>query len=148
MSVKEVDLFNFIHTMEVFSANSMQRWNSVSKINLGITSIIVLSKLRDHGPLRGVEIAKKLNLTAGAITNITNKLYDKNYISRNPDPNSRRSIYYSIKPEGLEVLKEAKETGYKMQLEVMQVLTMEEQEQLITLYKKINESFADKKTLE
>lgn len=142
MSEKDIDLFDFVHTMEVFNGHSMKRWNSTFSMDLGITPIIVLSQLSKCGPLRGVDLAKKLELTPGAITNITNKLYANNYISRDIDPNSRRSILYSIVPAGQEVLKEAKEKGIKMQLEIMKVLSLEEQNQLLAIYKKINESFS------
>lgn len=91
-----------------------------------------------------MELAKKLNLTPGAITHITNKLYEKKLISRTPDPNSRRSICYAITQDGLDVLKEARETGQKIQMEILQVLTVEEQKQMLALYKKINKSFANK----
>ncbi|MED4534323.1 MarR family transcriptional regulator [Metabacillus fastidiosus] len=141
---QEVDLFHFMHTMDLFNSYSVRRWNSMFQNNLGITPIIVLSELRKFGPLRGVELAKKLELTPGAITNITNKLYEKDLISRTPDPNSRRSIYYSIKQEGLEVLREAKETAEKMNIEILQVLTEEEQKQMLAIYTKVNEYFAKK----
>lgn len=127
--------------MDIFNGNMMKRWNRAFSINLGISSILVLAQLRKFGPLRGVELSKKLELTPGAITNITNKLFEKNLITRTIDPNSRRSIYYAIEPEGLNILNEAKEKGEKIQIEMLQVLTNEEQRQLLALYKKINESY-------
>ncbi|WP_377520206.1 MarR family winged helix-turn-helix transcriptional regulator [Priestia megaterium] len=142
MKKKTVDLFEFIHTMGIFDGLTMQKWNRKFKYNLGITPIIVLSHLSQYERLRGVELADKLELTPGAITNITNKLYEKKLISRTTDPNNRRSNYYSLEEEGLKVLKEAIRVGREMQLDIVEILTIEEQEQMLNIYKKINKALS------
>ncbi|GIG71368.1 MarR family winged helix-turn-helix transcriptional regulator [Phytomonospora endophytica] len=53
-----------------------------------------------HGPLRIVDLARKLDIGARSAGDIVDMLVDGGYVERNPDPDDRRSIRVSVNPEG------------------------------------------------
>ena len=68
---------------------------------------LVLNTIRHQGPISRADIAKATNLTAPAITYITNKLLDSGIVTEHTIGQSsggRRPILLAINPDTLNVL--------------------------------------------
>lgn len=103
--------------------------------------MLVLAKLQQHGPQMQSELANTLGLTPGAMTSIANKLIDKNLAVRKYNASDRRIIYLQITDEGLVVLKDSQEKGEALHLEIITILSEEEQKQFLATYEKLLKSF-------
>jgi DNA-binding MarR family transcriptional regulator len=59
---------------------------------LGITDSKTISTLMQEGPMTAGEIAKRLGLTTGAVTNVIDRLVRAGYVRRVADPKDRRKV--------------------------------------------------------
>ena len=59
---------------------------------LGITDSKTISTLMQEGPMTAGEIAKRLGLTTGAVTNLIDRLVRVGYVRRVADPKDRRKV--------------------------------------------------------
>lgn len=59
---------------------------------LGITDMKALSTLLQDGSLTAGQIAKRLNLTTGAVTNLLDRLERRSFVKRQIDPRDRRRV--------------------------------------------------------
>ena len=82
------------------------------------------------------EIAKELNLTAGAATTYIDKLIESNLIEREYDKNDRRKIYIKLSKEGKKINQYFKKKYLEISLDLLKPLTENEQEEFIRLCKK------------
>ena len=73
------------------------------------------------------------------MTHLVNKLVKKGLVERQANDNDRRIIYLVITKQGQDVLEKAIESGQVLRKEVFLKLTDEERQQLLTLYKKLNQ---------
>lgn len=65
---------------------------AAGKFGLGITDMKTLSALLQEGPKTAGQLAKRLNLTTGAVTNVIDRLEQRNYVQRAADPYDRRKV--------------------------------------------------------
>ena len=65
---------------------------AAAKYGLGITDMKALGALLQEGPMTAGQIAKRLSLTSGAVTNLIDRLERRNFVRRAPDPNDRRKV--------------------------------------------------------
>lgn len=108
-------------------------------MNVNISQILALSKLKEEGPQKTSSLALSLGYTSGAITKLTNNLIKEDYIVREQQENDRRVILITITDRGLDVLEEAQKQGRNMRNEVYSVLNTQEVEQLLSIQKKLFE---------
>jgi DNA-binding MarR family transcriptional regulator len=59
---------------------------------LGITDLKTVSTLMHEGSMTAGEIAKRLGLTTGAVTNVIDRLVRAGYVRRVADPKDRRKV--------------------------------------------------------
>lgn len=104
---------------------------------IGISPILVLLELRDHGQLKQVELADRLGYTKGAMTSIANKLVTNQLVERVFDESDRRTIRLSITEKGKQALNEANEIGKGIYLDLFSALTPEEVQMYLALQQKI-----------
>jgi DNA-binding MarR family transcriptional regulator len=86
-----------------------QRTSALSRLFLTRTSVCVsrtevgvLRKLHD-GPRRITELAAEERVTQPAITLLVNRLEERGWVKRIPDPSDRRAVLVSLTPQGEEV---------------------------------------------
>lgn len=65
------------------------------------------------------DLADRLNLSAGRLSRIINGLVEKNYVTRNPDPNNRRSLHVSLSQKGEEMVTQFKEAYVSIHEEIL-----------------------------
>ncbi|MBN6188946.1 MarR family transcriptional regulator [Aneurinibacillus sp. BA2021] len=136
-----IDIFNLFHTMQIFTNHAAIRWTKAFNQDIGISPLLVLSKLKEHERLKPSELASKLGLTPGAITNIADKLIAKHYAVREHDADDRRVVYVTITDEGRKILDKAQEASHKIQLELFEAISKSEQQQLLHIYQKLISQF-------
>ncbi|GHH99843.1 MarR family winged helix-turn-helix transcriptional regulator [Neobacillus kokaensis] len=130
-------IFELIHLMDKMNNRLIVEWNQMFNENIGITHILVLAHLRDHGKSRPSDIAKALGLAPPSITHLTEKLIKRELAVRVSDENDKRVLYLEIRDKGRDLLKKAQEEGKKLRTQLLERLTEEEQQQLIRIYTKL-----------
>lgn len=131
------DVFNLIHTMELFTNQAIVKWTKTFPYQISISAILVLSELKLNGPQRQSDLANSLGFTPGAVTNISNRLIKEGYAERQFDNNDRRVIFLRITDQGKKVVKEAHERGKQLHLELFKVLSKTEIQNFLAIYQKL-----------
>lgn len=133
------NFFELIHNAELFNDATMTLFMKKFNLNVNISQILALSKLKEEGPQKPSTLALALGYTSGAITKLTNNLVKEGYILREHQKNDRRVVLITITKKGLKVLEEAQKQGQNMRNEVYSVLNTQEVEQLLSIQKKLFE---------
>lgn len=55
-------------------------------------------------------VTRYLGLTTGATTSLVDRLEDRGFVERIPNPEDRRSVYVTITPPGIELVDDVKDT--------------------------------------
>ena len=137
MNMKKTSIFELIRTAELLNEQTIMYFMNNFHANVGISQILVLNQLREKGPQKQSQLAKKLSYTPGAMTGIVNKLTKEGYAKREYDEKDRRIILLALTDKGNELLNEAQAEGQKMRENLYSVLSVEEMEQLISIQKKL-----------
>ncbi len=69
---------------------------AAAKYGLGITDMKALSALQQEGPMVAGQLAKRLSLTTGAVTNVIDRLERQDFVTRIPDPHDRRKVIVAV----------------------------------------------------
>jgi DNA-binding MarR family transcriptional regulator len=80
---------------------------AATKQGLSVTDSKTISALMQEGPMTAGQLAKRLSLTTGAITNVIDRLEERGCVVRVADPHDRRKV---VVQANLEKLKEAGKT--------------------------------------
>lgn len=131
------DIFKVIRTLEVLSNESIIRWTKAFNRNIGLSPILVLAELKKKGSQKSSALAISLGYTPGAITNISTKLVNEQYVERIYNDEDRRNVLLQITPKGEALLQEAKKVGEELQIEIFSILSDAELSQLLILYEKV-----------
>jgi DNA-binding MarR family transcriptional regulator len=75
--------------------------SAAAKLDLGITDLKAISTLVQEGPMTAGQLAQRLNLTTGAVTNVINRLEQRNFAQRTPDAEDRRKVIISVNQKKL-----------------------------------------------
>ncbi|MBS4207083.1 MarR family transcriptional regulator [Bacillus sp. FJAT-50079] len=137
--MKEQTIFEIIHNMDKVTNNLIIQWNKIFYEDLGVSHILVLGHLIERGKSRPSDIAKTLGLTPPTLTHLSEKLVLKELAIRIVDQTDRRIIYLAITDKGMEVVKRANEEGQKLRRKLFEKLSDEERQQLLNIYKKLND---------
>jgi DNA-binding MarR family transcriptional regulator len=65
---------------------------AAAHLDLGITDIKTVSILLRDGPMTAGQIASRLSLTTGAVTNVIDRLEKRQFVTRAADPGDRRKV--------------------------------------------------------
>jgi DNA-binding MarR family transcriptional regulator len=76
---------------------------AAAKVGLGITDMKTVSTLLLEGPMTAGQLAQRLNLTTGAVTNVINRLEQRNFVKRAPDAKDRRKVIVTVNRKKLEL---------------------------------------------
>lgn len=143
--MKESTIIDLIRTSEMVNDRATVLFMNRLNRNIGISQIIVLSKLHEHGPQMSSKLASMLGYTTGAMTGISNKLIRENYAKREYLENDRRVILLTITDEGREIINEVQELNQKMMAEIYSKLSEEEITQYLNIQKKLLDHVEDEK---
>ncbi|HLR65371.1 MAG TPA: MarR family transcriptional regulator [Pseudogracilibacillus sp.] len=135
----EQTVFEILHNMDKFTNGLIVKWNKIFKEDLGISHVLMLGYLMTKGQARPSEIAKQLGLTPPTVTHLSEKLVKRQFAIRMQDPNDRRNILLDITDEGRAVLERANKEGHELRSQMFEALTKQEKEQLLHIYKKLND---------
>ena len=138
--MSRTDIFELIRTVELFSNETIIRWNKSFGHSIGISPILVLSELKNKGPQKQTVLAKNLGYTPGAMTNISNRLIRNGLAERKYNENDRRNVFLEITEKGYTLLIEAHQKGQEVHAELFQVLSEEELEQFLAIHEKLLKS--------
>ena len=86
----------------------------------------VLSAIKYMQPVSSKEIASRLALTPGAVSQSLETLDQEGYVIRTADPKDRRVQHLRLSKKGEKLLTELDKRRYKMMEDVTQDLTLEE----------------------
>ncbi len=90
------------------------------------------------------DIAKTLNITSSAATQLIDGLVDKGYLIRKSSLDDRRAIVLSVSLKAKKLFKECKEQGLQKMIKLFDVLTDNELAEYSKLNKKITGSIINK----
>ncbi|MED4203912.1 MarR family winged helix-turn-helix transcriptional regulator [Neobacillus mesonae] len=130
-------IFELIHAMDKVNNKLIIEWNKMFNENIGITHILVLAHLREHGKSRPSDIAKALGLAPPSITHLTEKLIKKELAVRVADESDKRVLYLEIMDKGRDLLTKAQKEGKRLRTQLLERLTEEEQLELLRIYTKL-----------
>lgn len=74
---------------------------AAARYGLGITDMKALGALLQEGPMTAGQIAKRLSLTTGAVTNVIDRLERQDFVRRMPDAKDRRKVIVAVNHEKL-----------------------------------------------
>jgi DNA-binding MarR family transcriptional regulator len=95
--------------------------------------------LIDHaGALSVGELAKKLQVTSGAVTQLIDPLVVRGFVQRVPSNKDRRTIHLSLTESGQKFKKDMKRAKQKKIAELLSVLNDEELRSITALMEKIS----------
>lgn len=137
--MKEETIFDIIHNMDKFTNNLIIQWNKIFNEELGVSHILLLGHLASKEKSRPSDIAKVLGLTPPTVTHLSEKLVKKKLAVRSTDEEDRRIVYLSITEAGKEILQRANLEGQILRRNLFEKLTIEEQQQMLRIYQKLNE---------
>lgn len=138
--MEEQTIFELIHTMDKVTNNLIIQWNNMFKESLGISHILLLSHLKENGKSRPSDIARALGLTPPTLTHLSEKLVQRKLANRLTDDNDRRIILLDITDKGINMIEKAHKEGQILRRNLFERLTDKEKEQLLGIYKKLNNS--------
>lgn len=130
-------IFELIHMMDKVNNRLIIEWNKTFNENIGISHILVLAHLKNHGKSRPSDIAKALGLAPPSITHLCEKLIKKELAVRVADEVDKRILYLEIRDKGLIILTKAQEEGKELRKQLFEKLTTEEQQHLLSIYAKL-----------
>lgn len=70
------------------------------QLQVGPTDLTALRHVYDEGPLTPRELAARLGVTSGTVTPLLDRLEKPGFLTRNNNPQDRRSLLVSITPAG------------------------------------------------
>jgi DNA-binding MarR family transcriptional regulator len=74
---------------------------AAAQYGLGITDMKTLGVLMQEGSMPAGQIARRLSLTTGAVTNLIDRLERRDLVMRVPDPHDRRKVIVAVNNETL-----------------------------------------------
>jgi MarR family transcriptional regulator, 2-MHQ and catechol-resistance regulon repressor len=105
---------------------------------------LVLSILADsEEPVSPNNIADRLIISRASVTSLLDSLEKRGYVTRQPHPTDRRMILVELTETGRQVADRFRPVVHHNQNLWLNVLNEEEQEQLVGMLQRIQESFMD-----
>jgi DNA-binding MarR family transcriptional regulator len=72
---------------------------------MSVLALHTLDIIWVYGPIKGVDIAKKLGVTKGAVSKVALKLLTDNFIQKEKRLDNKKEIYFSATTDGLTLAK-------------------------------------------
>src|SRR5699024_7879144 len=104
MTIEYPTIFELVRTAELLSDESMTYLLNRFSHKAGITQIFTLTELREGGPQKQGQLAKKLGYTPGAMTGIADRLTKQGLARRKKDESDRRINLLELTEKGQQLL--------------------------------------------
>lgn len=124
------------HYISQFVDANFARYN----LNVGEFEVLAALARNPDRQLSPKELQKKILISSGGLSNRINRLEEKKFIVRIPDPSDRRGVIVKITPEGRKLTLEAVVTHVAIEKALIEGLEAEDREQLAELLKKLIKS--------
>ena len=134
-------------TMQKLHRTSTTRLHSqMGEHDISLTQLELLFVVRQEQPISVKDLAAKMRLTPGAITQLLEGLVTRNYIGREVAEYDRRVTNVSLTPSGAEKLRALKERHKATLRQVMETLDDEELAVMLRVQKKMLRHFEQQAT--
>lgn len=124
------------HYISQFVDANFSRYN----LNVGEFEVLAALARNPDRQLSPKDLQKKILISSGGLSNRINRLEEKKYIVRMPDPSDRRGVIVKITPEGRKLTLEAVVTHVAIEKALIQGLEAKDQDDLAKLMKKLIQS--------
>lgn len=114
--------------------------DALAPLDMQLWEYDVLAALRRQGApfeLAATELARETFLSTGAMTNRIDKLVDKGYVCRRPDPGDRRGVLVTLTDTGREVVDEALQARFHAANQQVHALSVDDRRRLTGLLRKL-----------
>ena len=145
--MEESNFFRLVHDGNQLSYKMISLFLKHFDHKLNISQVILLEYIKRNDHAKPSDIAKALGFTYGAITTMTNKLVEMEYVVRINHSGDRRVVMLNITETGLKVLEEAESVGKQVRNAVYDILSEEELKQMKQIQEKLLNHVASIKTL-
>ena len=102
----------------------------------------VLRELRFHGGMTQRCLLEHIGIRQSSLSELLTKMEAQGLILRTPCPEDRRQVQVELTEEGLRVLAESEERDLQQNITYLQVLSPEEQQTLLELLTKLDDSWS------
>ena len=107
--------------------------------DLNLTQLRVLGVLARFQSLSATELARNVEHDGGALTRLLDRLQEKGYVARRPNPNDRRAIEVFMTDKGRVVWDSMQDCIKQINAEVLRALDDAEQAQLFAFLHRIRD---------
>lgn len=145
--MEESNFFRLVHDGNQLSYKMISLFLKHFDHKLNISQVILLEYIKRNGHAKPSDIAKALGFTYGAITTMTSKLVEMEYVVRINHSGDRRVVMLNITETGLQLLEEAESVGKQVRNAVYDILSEEELKQMKQIQEKLLNHVASIKTL-
>ena len=142
--LKDPSVLAWLYMMRVF--DKMERLSDERVQELGLTGaqFDVLAQLSTHEGISQQALSEQLFVTKGNVCGLLDRMEEKGWVERQPDPNDRRAHRLYLTDVGRSVAERAMPDQEEFIAEQMSVLTEEEQATLRSLLRKLDRSLANR----
>ena len=71
---------------------------------VSVLQVAMLGVLRRHGPMRLVDLSRHVNVPTSTLSELVDRLVDNGFVTREPNPEDRRSVVLAATARGAETL--------------------------------------------
>lgn len=136
---------------EIFAANfkelhpkfSRMHAYLLDKLGLTLSQYSLLSQLVALGEVPMTEVSRHLRITKPAVTNLVDKLEERQFLKRVPDSRDRRVIHLKILEKGTKVVSKLQEQGLEVLLKAFDRFNTAEHETIGRFYKTLSKVLDD-----
>ncbi|AJY73557.1 MarR family winged helix-turn-helix transcriptional regulator [Paenibacillus beijingensis] len=135
-SEKRRDLMDQMQSLAQTASTETALFHQVAaaKLGLGITDLKTISALLQEGPMTAGQLAERLNLTTGAVSNVIDRLEQGNFASRVPDTKDRRKVIVTINQDMLSTSNNVYRSMGEAFEKLLETYSVEELEFLVKFY--------------
>ncbi len=124
-------------TIERYVVSTVEK--SLKKYSLTKTQAQIIHLIyRSKKEITTTELAKRFNVTKGAITQLIDKLQERNFIQSRRDEADRRKYYIDLTKEGLDFFESMRQKGIKKLDLLFTEITDEELNTITNVFRKIH----------
>ncbi len=136
------DLHLWLVLMKAFKAVEREALRSIAGTGVCFSDFQVLELLLHKGPLPVNMIGAKIGLTSGSITTAIDRLAARSLVTREDDPNDRRTRVVHLTGAGQTLIESAFERHSSDMQRIFDTLSQDEKASLTALLKKLGQAAA------
>ncbi|OAA83859.1 MarR family winged helix-turn-helix transcriptional regulator [Clostridium ljungdahlii] len=130
------DVKKSLYDFVIISRSMINEINYEEK--LSISQLLLLYLLEESESYKVSELAEKLGITPSAVTNLSNKLVESQFINRFRPEDNRRVVMISLTDKGKQFLKKMSEVKYRFWEEALSELNNDDLKNMSLSFLKLN----------